>query len=58
MQGFISGNIRIFLILEQESSICKNIKNFFGVNFFVFFGLGLGNAPVAVIYTTDQHSKS
>ena len=40
-KAFFSENIRNFLILELESSISGNIRDFLGDNFFLFF-LGLG----------------
>ena len=42
---FFWENISIFLTLELESSISRNIRIFFGVGFFkFFFGLGLRSA--------------
>ena len=40
-KAFFRENIRIFLILEQESSISGNIRNFFCGEFFLGGGLGL-----------------
>ena len=40
-KDFFWENIRFFLILELESCISRNIRNFFGGRFFKFF-LGLG----------------
>ena len=43
LEIYISGNIRDFLILELESSISWNIRNFWRVDFFFFFSfLSLG----------------
>ena len=40
-----------FLILEIESSISENIRNFFG---WVILGLGLKVSQVASLYTTAE----
>ena len=51
-KSFISVNIKKFLILELESSISWNIRNSFGVDFFLFFGffkLWLKSAPGSLI---------
>ena len=51
VRGYISGNIRKFLIVESKSSIPQNIVNFFGGDFFCFFeggGLGWELAQVAL----------
>ena len=52
MQGFISQNIRTFLLLEQESSISENMKNLFGVNFLGFLGFDWEMRQVALICLT------
>ena len=51
-KAFFRENIRIFLLLEQESSISGNIRNFLGVDFFWFFGLGWEVHKMALKYTT------
>ena len=45
LESSIFGNIRNSLILELESSISWNIGNFFRVDVFYFFKLGLKSAP-------------
>ena len=47
------GNIRNFLILELDSSIFGNIRNFFGADFFIFSRLGLKVAQVAAYDITN-----
>ena len=44
-KAFFGENLRNFLILELESSISRNIRNFFGGCFFIFSSLGLKSAP-------------
>ena len=39
-EKFIIRSIRSFSVLELESSISQNIRNFLGVDFFVFWGWG------------------
>ena len=51
VRGYISGNIRNFLIVESERSIPRNIMNFFRGGFFYFFfkgGLGWELVQVAL----------
>ena len=53
----LRGNIRNFLILRLESSISWNKRNFFGVDFFYFFELGLKSAPRSSIYNYWKYWK-
>ena len=48
LECFLSGNRGNFLILELESSIFWNMRNFFGMDFFLF-ELGLRSASVGPI---------
>ena len=52
-KGFPLRKYMNFLILEQESSIFRNIRNFFRGEFFFVFGFGLKASQVALIYTTS-----
>ena len=56
----VSWNVRIFLILEQESSISWNIRNFFHGGSFLFFKLGPKSAagsPVIYYVNTNNYGK-
>ena len=53
--GLRMESIRNFLILRLESSVSRNIRNFFGGWFFYFFELGLKSAPGNPIYHYSHH---
>ena len=53
-----SEKVGTFLIIELESFILGNIRNFFEVDFFIFFELGLYLKVVSYValhYTTGTH---